>query len=111
MKINEDFGFRAHHPLSLRLSKQLITVDAPVQCALLVLKEYLELLHVDLTHQLVLLVLQDIQIVDGNLLGQLLHQRAVQAVHVNRQTDYLVDISCHEKCAILYEMSHLEEIR
>ena len=111
MEVDEDFGFRAHHPLSLRLSKKLITIDAPVQCALLVLKQNLKLLHVDLTHQLVLLVLHDIQVVYRYLLGQLLHQSAVQAVHINRQTYYLVNISCHEKCALLNEMSHLQEIR
>ena len=44
------------------------------------------------------------------MLGQLLHEVAVQAVHVDWQPYYLVNVHGHEAHTVLHEVRHLKEV-
>ena len=111
VEVDEYLGFGAHHPLPLCLSKQGVAVYAPVEHALLILEHQLELLHEQLALQLVLLVLHAIQVLDLYVLGQLLHEVAVQAVHVYGQPDDLMYVDGDEAHTVLHQVRHLEEVR
>lgn len=63
-----------------------------MQHALLVLKHQLEFLHVQFTHQLIFFVFEDIEVLYRNVLSQFLHQIAIQTVHVNGETDDLMNV-------------------
>ena len=101
VEVNEYLGLRAHHPLSLCLSKQRIAICASMEHALLVLKHELELLHEQLALQLVLLVLHVVQVLDLYVLGELLHEVAIQAVHVDWQPNDLVNVHSDEAHTVL----------
>lgn len=78
--------------------------------ALLVLKHDLQLLHEELALQFVLLILQVVEIIDLDVLGQLFHEVAIQAVHIDRQPNDLMNVDCDEPHTVLNQVRHLEEI-
>ena len=67
--IDKRIGQRAVHPLPLVVSKERAAVHAPVEHVVLLFEQELQLLHKQLVLQLVFLVLQVVQLVEGEFAG------------------------------------------
>jgi hypothetical protein len=117
MEIYKYLGIGTHHPLILVTSKEHATVYAPVNhwraliLAIRRIYECLQLLHEELTGQLVSLVQQIIQSLYGDLISHSLYQVLVQTVHVNWQPHHIMQVLYHEVYALLYQHPHLQEVR
>lgn len=81
--VDEEVRLWALDPLPLVARVQRPTVDAPLQHIVLFLKEVLELLHEQLALQLVLLVVQLVEVPEGDLAREPLLQCPIHAVHIN----------------------------
>ena len=117
MEVYKYLGIGAHHPLILVTSKEHTTVYAPVnhrRALILTIRrvnESLQLLHEELTGQLVSLVQQIVQSLNGDLIRHSLYQVLVQTVHVNRQPHHVVQVLYDEVYALLHQYPHLQEVR
>jgi hypothetical protein len=108
--VNKEVCLGALVPLALVTRVEGTAVDTTVQHVVLLLEQVLQLLHEQLRGQLVLLVHQLVQVVEGNLPGQSLDEAGVHAVHVDGQQDDLGQVLAHVDEGLLDQPRHLEEV-
>jgi len=74
MEINENLSFRTHHPFSLIISKQLITVDTSEKCVFSIVGESFKFFHIDLACKFIFSISQVDQFIHCDCLGDFLDQ-------------------------------------
>ena len=101
---------RASDPASLFLCVQMPTELTAIDLVALLVDQILELIHVDLRLKTVSLVLEIVQYLKGNLVGDQLHGLCGDIAHVERHLDHVIQIVGDVGGTLDDEPFHLEEV-